>query len=79
MARSWRDGDPLVIKLPRTPGRKDSEYMHLFCGPVDIEAYLSNVQAAAGSSSSARSSVAELEQRISVLEEAVADLKKLLE
>ena len=74
-----RDGDPLVIKLPRTPGRKDSEYMHLFSGPVDIEAYLSNVQATAGSSSSARSSVAELEQRISVLEEAVADLQKLLE
>ena len=30
-----RDSDPLVVKLPRTPGRKDSEYMHLFSGPVD--------------------------------------------
>ena len=32
-----REGDPLVVKLPRTPGRKDSEYMHLFGGPVDVE------------------------------------------
>src|SRR5688572_2225696 len=27
-----REGAPLVVKLPRTPGRKDSEYMHLFSG-----------------------------------------------
>lgn len=31
--------DPLVVKLPRTPGRQDSEYMHLLCGPVDKEAH----------------------------------------
>lgn len=74
-----RDGDPLVVKLPRTPGRKDSEYMHLFAGPVDIEAYESSAQASAGSSSSSRTSVTELEQRIGVLEEEVERLKKLLE
>ena len=28
-----REGNPLVVKLPRTPGRKDAEYMHLFSGP----------------------------------------------
>ena len=33
-----REGEPLIAKLPRTPGRKDSEYMHLFCGPIDIDA-----------------------------------------
>ena len=27
--------DPLVVQLPRTPGRKDSEYMHLFSEPVN--------------------------------------------
>jgi uncharacterized protein YceH (UPF0502 family) len=74
-----RDGESLVVKLPRTPGRKDSEYMHLFSGPVDIEAYENSAQTSVGSSSSARSSVAELEQRISVLEEQVEGLKKLLE
>ena len=74
-----RDGDPLVVKLPRTPGRKDSEYMHLFSGPVDVEAYESSARAAAASGPSARSGVTELEQRISDLEEEVAKLKKLLE
>lgn len=73
-----RDGDPLVIKLPRTPGRKDSEYMHLFSGPVDIESYQSQAQSAAPGSTSARVSVAELEQRISDLEAEVAELKRRL-
>lgn len=30
-----REGDALVVKLPRTPGRKDAEYMHLLCGSID--------------------------------------------
>ena len=36
-----REAGPLVVKLPRVPGRKDSEYMHLFSGPVDVEAHVS--------------------------------------
>ena len=31
--------DPLIVKLPRTSGRKDSEYMHLFSGLIDVEAH----------------------------------------
>ena len=71
-----RDGEPLLVKLPRTPGRKDSEYMHLFCGAVDVEAHA----AAAAKSSPARSrvSTAELEERVSKLEAEVARLKDRL-
>jgi len=29
-----REGGAVVAKLPRTPGRRDSEYMHLLSGPV---------------------------------------------
>lgn len=29
----------LIVKLPKKPGRKDSEYMHLLSGPIDMEAY----------------------------------------
>ena len=39
------DGGALVVKLPRSPGRKDSEYMHLFCGPVDVEAHATRAEA----------------------------------
>ena len=39
-------GDALVIKLPRSPGRKDSEYMHLLGGEVDLEAHARQAAAA---------------------------------
>ena len=71
-----RDGDPLVVELPRTPGRKDSEYMHLFGGPIDLEAYATTAKSAAPAVSSKHASVAELAERVSELEAEVAELKK---
>ena len=74
-----REGEPLVVKLPRTPGRKDSEYMHLFSGPIDLEAHASEAQAAKPTTSLERVTVAELAERVSQLEAEVADLKKRLQ
>lgn len=74
-----REGEPLVVKLPRTPGRKDSEYMHLFSGPVDLEAHAGEARAAKPAASSERVTVAELTKRVSQLETDVADLKKRLQ
>jgi len=74
-----RDGEAFVVKLPRTPGRKDSEYMHLFCGPIDVEEYANTVQASGPATGSGHSSVAELTERVKKLEEEVAELKALLE
>ena len=71
-----REGGPLLVKLPRTPGRKDSEYMHLFGGPIDIEAHVSQAKA---SSPAERVSVAELAERVRQLESDVAELKKQLQ
>ena len=83
-----RESGPLVVKLPRTPGRKDAEYMHLFsgpidtgsidAGPVDIEAHTSHKQAAVDTGVSERLTVSELAQRISKLEAEVAELKAQL-
>jgi uncharacterized protein len=72
-------GNQLVVKLPRMAGRKDSEYTHQFCGPVDIESYESKAQVAGASRSSERVSVSELAQRVTELEEELAELKKFLE
>lgn len=69
------EGDPLVMKLPRTPGRKDAEYMHLLSGPIDIETYAIQAKVA---KTSERVSVAGLAQRVSKLEEEVAELKEQL-
>ena len=77
MLIEWESG-PLVMKLPRTPGRQDAEYMHLFCGPVDVAAHAERAQAAAAASPSGGSRVSELEQRVSRLEAEVAELKERL-
>ena len=73
-----REGAPLLVKLPRAPGRKDSEYMHLFSGPVDIEAHAREARAAKPLAASTQSNVAELTERIEKLEAEVAELKSLL-
>ena len=70
------DGRPLVIKLLRTPGRKDVEYMHLFSGIVDIDALASAVPPASPSGTAERVSVSDLTQRVSQLEAEVAELKE---
>ena len=73
-----KEGKSLLIKLLRTPGRKDSEYMHLFCGPIDIEARASRVRAAKPGAASNLNNVADLSERVARLEEEVAELKALL-
>ena len=73
-----REGDSLAVKLPRTAGRKDAEYMHLFCGAIDVDAYAENVQVSNKSESSPRVSMADLAQRVSDLEGEVLELKRQL-
>jgi hypothetical protein len=74
---NW-DGDPIVVKLPRTPGRKDAEFMHLFSGPVDVAAHALREQAVTADKSAGRASISDLEQRVSDLEAEVATLKEQL-
>ena len=73
-----REGSPLVVKLPRTQGRKDAEYMHLFSGPIDLEAHASQAQAAMAAGTTERVSVSELAHRVSTLEAEVIELKEQL-
>ena len=73
-----REPDPLVVKLPRTPGRKDSEYMHLFSGPVDVEAHVAKASEQRASRAPAGPGLAELEERVARLEAEVAALKEKL-
>ena len=56
---------PLVVKLPREAGKRESRYMHLFYGEVDI----SELAVASAAPSSAGS------ERISQLEQEVAELR----
>jgi uncharacterized protein YceH (UPF0502 family) len=73
-----READALVVKLPRLAGRKDSEYMHLFAGPVDIEAHVSAAKENKPATASRRGDVAELTERVDRLETELAELKEQL-
>jgi uncharacterized protein YceH (UPF0502 family) len=67
--------DPLIVKLPRTPGRKDSEYMHLFSGPIDVEAHAMQAMA---TTTAERASKSDLEQRVARLEAEIVELRALI-
>ncbi|HCH5254951.1 YceH family protein [Vibrio parahaemolyticus] len=69
------DNGPLVVKLPREAGKRESRYMHLFCGEVDVSAMAAAVPAT--SSSSER--VAQLEQEVAELREELDALKAQVE
>ena len=69
-----REGGPLVVKLPRSKGRKDSEYMHLFCGPVDVDDLVQDAPPPAKARGESR--MDELEQRVATLEAEVRALRE---
>ena len=73
-----REAGALVVKLPRVPGRKDSEYMHLFCGPVDVDAHVAEASTARPAAAPQRGGVAELAARVDRLEAELAALKEQL-
>ena len=69
-----REPDALIARLPRAPGRKDSEYMHLFCGPIDGS--LTTVEPAQATRTP--TNTGELESRVAALESELATLKSRL-
>ena len=74
-----RDGEPLLVTLPRSPGRKDSEYMHLFSGAVDVEALTEQMAVERAAAESSRVTVAELAERVASLEAEVARRRERLD
>ncbi len=67
---------PLVVKLPREAGKRESRYQHLFSGEVDIDAL-----AVAESSSTGQSNnrIEALEQEVSELRQEIAELRTIVE
>lgn len=70
-----REGGPLVVCLPRKPGRQDSEYAHLFSGDVvateAIETSYPSTRLV-----SEPDAMVELEARVVVLEQELSELGK---
>lgn len=66
-----REDGPYVVRLAREPGKRESRYMHLFCGDVDLTMVTTSDEPQAASS--------DLQARVEVLESEVAELKQRLE
>ncbi len=63
--------EPMVVKLPRQPGKREARYAHTLCGEVQIEDEPADAAAPAPRSS--------LEKRVEQLEATVAELMERLE
>jgi uncharacterized protein YceH (UPF0502 family) len=64
---------PLVVKLPREAGKRESRYMHLFCGEVDMSEL---AVASSAPSSAGAERVVQLEQEVVQLREELEALKE---
>ena len=72
--------EPLIVKLPRQPGTKESRYAHLLSGEVNIEQLPAIAAPRASSSSSSASVNAErivtLEAEVAAMKQELAELKQ---
>jgi uncharacterized protein YceH (UPF0502 family) len=67
-----REDGPFIARLPRAPGARESRYAHLFSGAIESAAEPEATQA---SNPPGDPSAPTLSQRVSALEEIVADLR----
>ncbi len=74
--RSAEKGGPLVVKLPRAPGARESRWMHLLCGAIDVSQMISS---AAPEDFVAASELAALKANQDRLMREVEDLRALVE
>lgn len=72
-----RGSGPLVVKLPREPGKRESRYQHLFSGEVDVESLEQTFAHAPEGGATAR--IAQLEHEVHALKNEVAELRALVE
>lgn len=68
---------PLVTKLPRQPGRKESRYCHLFSGEPDLEA-LDAAASAEAPRPRSDEEIAKLEAEVAQLRQEMAELRQLV-
>lgn len=69
----------LVVKLPIEPGKRESRYMHQFCGEVDASQVALSMPAHVASHTGDDQRIAELEEQVSVLREELDELKALVQ
>lgn len=72
-----RDGEPLIVRLPRTAGRKDAAYAHLFFGPIEVDVNAIEIRQVEPETARTNGS-GDLAERVTVLEREVAALRQVV-
>jgi len=73
------DQGPLVTKLPREPGKRESRYAHLFSGEVEQAVTTSPAVGVNNASSSQEARITELESQVTEMKQQIADLQQQLD
>lgn len=71
-------GGAVVARLPRKAGRRDHEYVHLFAGHVESMPLERPAGVSVAATAPRKSALAELEARVTALENEVAELRRKL-
>jgi uncharacterized protein len=73
-----RESQPLVARLPRAPGTKESRYAHLLSGPADMPAAerTLSVEPATAAVRAENERIAALEQEVATLRRELAELRE---
>ncbi|ELP5727175.1 YceH family protein [Vibrio vulnificus] len=69
----------LVVKLPIEPGKRESRYMHQFCGDVDVASYQSSAPMSTAKPSLDDERIATLEEEVETLKQELSELKALVQ
>ena len=78
-ALASRPDGPVVVKLPRQPGRREHRYAHLLCGAVAVESVGVGEAPPEPATQAVRAEderIAALEQEVATLHDAVAELRQ---
>jgi len=68
--------EPLIVKLPLQPGRREARYAHTLCGPIDLESLATEAPTPTESGSRLKERVAELYLQVAELTERLAKLEE---
>ncbi|GAL32349.1 protein of unknown function YceH [Vibrio maritimus] len=79
-AMASRESGALVVKLPREAGKRESRYMHLFSGEVDIEQLAQETASGSvpGAASAGQARIEALEAEVETLKQELSELKALV-
>jgi uncharacterized protein YceH (UPF0502 family) len=72
------DRQPLVVQLPREPGRRESRYAHTLSGPVDARAHAAATAAQPGADGGSDERLAYLEDEVRRLRTDLDELRRSL-